>query len=59
MPVAEMVMVCAAAGAAPNAASAASGDGKWVAALPPEIRERRLPRPVFRGGGGGVKKKGG
>ena len=45
LPLAEMLTVCAAAGADTNAAkartrtaSAASGEGKW-AALPPEVRE--------------------
>ena len=50
LPLAEMVTVCAAAGADANvaraktkAASAASGKRSRAAALPREVRERRLP----------------
>ena len=45
-PVAAMVTVCAAVGMDANAAST-----KTMAAVPPEVRERRLPRPPRAHGG--------
>ena len=54
MAVADMVSVCATVGTDASAASAtasAASAERRRAALPLEIRERRLPCPFFGGGG--------